>query len=103
MNAIRAITLIPNQRTRFNNHNNQLRVSIVFADYKGITVRRLTVYLMKRGTIMVLKRFVLVALGPLGLSALLVGPASADVPPPNLLKDVAACIAAHAPARPARH
>ena len=50
---------------------------------------------------MVLKRFVLAALGPLGLSALLVGPASADVPPPNLLKDVAACIAAHAPARPA--
>ena len=58
-------------------------------------------HLMKRGTIMVLKRFVLVALGPLGLSALLVGPASADIPPPNLLKDVAECIAAHAPARPA--
>ena len=56
-------------------------------------------HLMKKGTIMVLKRFVLVALGPLGLSALLVGPASADVPPPNLLKDVAACIAEHAPAR----
>ena len=51
-------------------------------------------HLMKRGTLMVLKRFLTAALGALGLGALMSGTALADgvgVPAPDLFNDQTAC------------
>ena len=59
---------------------------------------------MTRETLMVLKRFMMMALGTLGtlgMGALFVGTASADIPAPESLADVAACIVAN-PLPPAR-
>ena len=50
------------------------------------------VNLMKRGTLMVLKRVLVTALGALGLGALAAGPASAQqIPAPDLFDDQVAC------------
>ena len=52
-------------------------------------------HLMKRGTLMVLKRLLMTALGALSLSALATGPASAQqIPAPDAYGDPAACAAA---------
>ena len=51
-------------------------------------------HLMNRGTLMVLKRLLMTALGALSLSALAAGPASAQqIPAPDAYGDPQACAA----------
>ena len=60
---------------------------------------------MTRQTLMVLKRFMMMALGTLGtlgMGALFMGTASADIPAPESLADVAACIVANPLPAPVR-
>ena len=58
---------------------------------------------MTRETLMVLKRFMMMALGTLGtlgMGALFVGTASADIPAPDAFSEVAMCIRDNTPMMP---
>ncbi len=58
-----------------------------------MTIAFLKGHAMKRGTLMVLKRFVIMALGALGLGALTAGPTFAQIPAPDAYGDPQACAA----------
>ncbi|MDD9999131.1 MAG: YadA C-terminal domain-containing protein [Rhodospirillaceae bacterium] len=87
---------IPRDQTRIVIYNNELGVYLDFIDPIGITLQRPPGHVMKRGTLMVLKRLLVTALGALGLGALATGPVFAQtqpdqIPGPRLYGDISSC------------